>query len=166
MPRRINSDPFRFVRRVVAPAAVIAFAVGCGGEKDNPDSASDTPPTTSATSGSASNSASPNSVASDPMITFDYLGAGSKIILVYPGVSDSETDKKWNAQYYSGEQMPALCYAIGRTVTSDTSIGEREKSSDTFVKIVDQPGDNDDQFVPLTYTTANSAADLPGVKTC
>lgn len=49
-------------------------------------------------------------------VTFDDLGVGSNVIMVYPGVASTEADKQPNGTYFDGQTATADCRIDGRTV--------------------------------------------------
>ena len=81
--------------------------------------------------------------------TFDALGGGSSIIRVFPGVGDAPEDKVHNGTFNDGDTAPAVCKTTGRLVVSDTSVGERERESDVWIRVIGSPGVT--QYAPLTY---------------
>jgi hypothetical protein len=86
-----------------------------------------------------------------PMLTFDYLGGGPMYIEVYPGVSETDEDRIGNGVYLHGESRPALCYLLGRTVESNTDLGERDRISNVWFEIIGPPGD-DRHFATAVYS--------------
>lgn len=50
------------------------------------------------------------------VITFDDLGSGYEEILVYPGVTSSEADKRPNGIFFDGDQVVADCETVGRSL--------------------------------------------------
>lgn len=98
-----------------------------------------------------------------PLLTFDDLGGGSSIMEVYPGIKDDPQDRLPNGTFRAGEFTRALCKATGRTVSSDTGVGERPRQSDMWIQIVGSPGVK--QYAPLTYAEV-SAAVLQALPVC
>jgi hypothetical protein len=97
----------------------------------------------------ASVTASGPAAPSGQVIKFDDLGGGSSIISVYPGVQAIERDKTPSGTFRSGDVVAAVCKAQGRTIHSDPSSGERQQSSNMWVRIQGSPGKL--QFATLTY---------------
>jgi hypothetical protein len=84
----------------------------------------------------------------------------SNVVLVYPGYSSAESDRASNGSFNTGDVVPALCRAIGRTVTSDPTYGEIKRSSDIWIRILGSPGET--QYATLTYGEVSPiAAQLP-----
>ena len=70
-----------------------------------------------------------------PELTFDALGGGSNVIKVYPGPLDNPTDETYSGTFLSGQMKVPICEAIGRTVTSDTAVGESYRQSDKWYEV-------------------------------
>lgn len=79
-------------------------------------------------------------------MTFDDLGANSSIIQVYPGVSDSDSDKEANGTYNDGDSVQAECRAEGRQV--DSVPPEMLRSSNQWIRI---QSSNESQFATAVY---------------
>jgi hypothetical protein len=109
--------------------------------------------------GSAGGSAAATGVA----FRFDDLGGGSKVINVYPGVTDFPADKAPNGTFTDGRTATALCTTTGRLVTSDPSAGERPRQSDVWLKVLAQPGKT--SYAVLTYGDIDQAA-LKALPSC
>ena len=86
---------------------------------------------------------------------FNFMGGGSKVILVYPGVCDTDTAKAYDAQYLDKEKVPAICEATGRTVTRDAELGETPGSSNKWVELQfttgSSQGSGEREFATLAY---------------
>ena len=67
---------------------------------------------------------------------FDDAGGGSRTIEVYPGVSESVADKRYNHTYEDDEDIEVDCQVKGRRVNSVT--GEEERSDETWVHIFEE----------------------------
>lgn len=90
-------------------------------------------------------------------LTFDSLGSrSSDIIYVYPGVTTATADRRPNGTFRNGDKVKALCILTGRRISSDTSAGEQERSSDQWVLIDGSPGIK--QYATLTYAKIESGA--------
>lgn len=85
-------------------------------------------------------------------LTFDYLGAGSTIIRVYPGVKNTPEDKQFDGTYPNGETVGAVCKTEGREVHSVTSIGEEPRQSNEWAEIVDTAS-SEPEYASFVYTT-------------
>lgn len=85
-----------------------------------------------------------------PTLTFDDLQGGLPIIRVYPGIKDTAADREYNGTFKNGQHAAALCKALGRTVHSDPSVGEKNRSSDWWIQIKGSPGKR--QYATATYT--------------
>jgi hypothetical protein len=98
---------------------------------------------TSAGTGAASNNASTsrnvnNSDSAPPTLSqatlrFDYLGARSTIIQVYPGAANTMADKASSGTFRDGDTAPIICKTIGRGVHSKKP--ELARHSDIWYKI-------------------------------
>lgn|GEM_PF-5499560 len=86
----------------------------------------------------------------DQDLIFDSLGAGFNTILVYPGTSESDADKRQNAIYTNGETKRATCKKEGRMAHTNTAKGEPDRSSNHWFKIVGIPGQN--EYARAIYT--------------
>jgi hypothetical protein len=86
----------------------------------------------------------------DQDLIFDDLGAGFNTILVYPGTSESDADKRQNAIYTNGETKRATCKEEGRMAHTNTAKGEPDRSSNHWFKIVGIPGQN--EYARAIYT--------------
>lgn len=84
-------------------------------------------------------------------LTFDYLGGGSKVIEVFPGVSNSLEDRRYDGTYYDGDQVTADCKTTGRKVSSNPSVGELPRQSDEWFSI-EGPSPDGSYYVPAVYT--------------
>lgn len=93
----------------------------------------------------------PSSVPSKevPVLVFDDLGGGSSIIQVYPGAKDVAADKKTNGTFNVGDSVPAECKTEGRTVHSDMSTGEVDRTSSDWIRIEGAPGET--QYATAVY---------------
>jgi hypothetical protein len=134
---------------VAGTAALTAFVLlvsGCGDSSGNQDHS---PAASGQTSGrTAGNPSSHES--GHAQLTFDYLGGGSKVIEVFPGVGNTPEDKKFDGTYYDGESVTADCQTDGREVHSDPSIGEQKRQSDVWFLIEGTPGET--QYATAVYT--------------
>jgi hypothetical protein len=68
-----------------------------------------------------------------PTLIFDYLGGNSPYILVYPGSSDSQTDRKSSGGFNNGDTVQVICRTTGRMVRS--VYPERPRQSDVWYKV-------------------------------
>lgn len=73
-------------------------------------------------------------------LVFDDLHGGSPIIQVYPGVTDAAADRGSNGTFHDGDKVPAECKTEGRTVHSDPSVGEEDRTSNEWIRIQGSPG--------------------------
>jgi hypothetical protein len=80
-------------------------------------------------------------------LTFDYLGANSTIIEVYPGVGSTSADKQFNGTYNNGDTVPAECKTEGRTVHSVPP--ETPRQSSEWIRIQGTPGET--QYATAVY---------------
>jgi hypothetical protein len=90
-----------------------------------------------------------------PPLVFDDLHGGSSIIRVYPGVTESANDKESNGTFNDGDIVPAECKTEGRTVHSDPSVGEEDRTSSEWIRIHGTPGET--QFATAVYVKSPSA---------
>jgi len=74
------------------------------------------------------------------VLTFDALGGGFPTIQVYPGVTTSLADKASNGVFRDGDKVSAECKTEGRTVHSDPSVGEEDRTSNEWIRITGNPG--------------------------
>jgi hypothetical protein len=118
--------------------------VGCGGSKSSGTSAS----------------SSETGVAT---LVFDDLHGGSSIIQVYPGVTEAAADKGSNGTFHDGDKVPAECRTEGRTVHSDPSVGEEDRTSSVWIRIQGTPGLT--QYATAVYVE-NPAALLSQLPEC
>lgn len=147
-----------FAAALLAANAVLA---ACGG-----DSEKSQPATTAVTSEALPPTASPTTTVvyeataecnSPPVIPvegvkfiFDDLGGGSPIIYVYCGSDEKPIDRVKTGQFNNGEDVDVICKDDdGRTVPSDTNVGERPVSSDDWVRVAGTAGIK--QLAPMTY---------------
>lgn len=144
--------------QAVLPAAVLAafLLAGCTSSAATPESGpaeAPAPVSTSTAEGSSSavaNPGAPAAVNADgiPIILrFDDLNGGSSVIQVYPGVTESDADKKFNGTFNDGDTAAASCRAQGRIVNSHPEVGEAERSSDDWVLLAGSAG----YYATLTY---------------
>lgn len=134
----------KLVGATLAAVGALALA-GCSGNEDTlPASPAATAqaPTPAETQANASPSL-------HPILEFDYLDAGTPIIQVYPGVGDSAADRVANGTYNDGDSVLAECKTEGRTVSSDPSIGEEERTSNEWIRIQGTPGE--EQYATAVY---------------
>ncbi len=82
-------------------------------------------------------------------MVFDNLSGGSTIIKVYPGVSASPGDTKYNGTFNSGENVTAICKTKGRRVMSDPQLGELARTSDYWIRVIGTP--NTVQYATAVY---------------
>ena len=75
-----------------------------------------------------------------PTLVFDYLGVGSTIIRVFPGVTETRRDTRHNGTYNDGDRVTAICETEGRLVQATSSTGE-DHSSTTWYLIHGSPGE-------------------------
>jgi hypothetical protein len=122
--------------KILAASGALALA-GCGGERESRTKSAQSPSPTSAAK------------TEEHTLVFDDLGGGSSIIRVYPGVNDTEADKKANGTFNTGDSVPADCKTTGRTIKSDTSVGEENRSSADWVRIEGSPGET--QYATAVY---------------
>lgn len=83
------------------------------------------------------------------LLTFDDLGGGLSIIMVYPGVKATTADRKFNGTYETGQVVSAICKTAGRLVVSNTTVGEASRQSSEWVQIEGTPGET--QYATMTY---------------
>lgn len=115
-------------------AGTLALAA-CGGGSGNESS-------TAASSSSVGSSSTPNtpsasSTGAFPRLIFDDLGGGSPDVRTFRGPGTSEADRMDSGKTYNGhgsdsekDTIDILCYdASGRTVSSDTTVGEQARTS-------------------------------------
>ena len=104
---------------------------------------------TSATSSAPAETVTPSATRTvkPPEFLFDDLGGGSSVIQVYPGAGTSEADKVHNGTYMAGQPAMAECKTEGRTVHSDTSVGEADRTSNEWVRIQGDP----DRYATTVY---------------
>lgn len=120
--------------------------------------------TSSSAAISVEGTSSASGAADQVFMTFDSLGsAGSNVIQVYAGPSDSPGDRQPTGTYMSGATMPVACQAKGRPVSSDTSAGEPDRTLDVWLQLAGPPGPP--QFATLTYASIDPAA-LARLRTC
>ena len=86
--------------------------------------------------------------------TFNALGGGSPFIRTFHGVSDSAGDREVTGTFRHGQTAAAVCRTHGRTVTSDTTVGEQPRSSNVWVRL----NTSDAMYAPLTYIDVDAAA--------
>lgn len=97
------------------------------------------------------------------LVTFDALGAtGTQVIQVYAGPGDSSEDRQVTGTYMSGMTAPVTCQVQGRTISSDASAGEPDRTYDIWLRIA-APGPS--QFATLTYASIEPA-DLTNLPIC
>jgi hypothetical protein len=134
----------RIAGRVVVGIGALTLAVvasGCGGGEDR-----DASPAPVETTQQPMDTSTETEGAT---LTFDDLGGGSSIIQVYPGVEDIPARKKFNGTYNDGDTVDAECKTKGRTVHSDTSVGEENRSSNDWIRIHGTPGET--QYATAAY---------------
>lgn len=140
-----------FLRTTRLPAAVLATLAltGCGDAKSDLPSAPSSSASATATS-SAPAATTTSAPARGPMLEFNDLGGGSPYIQVYPGVSDSATDRVHNAVYPDGTQRPIECHLLGRLIVSDSSpeVGEEARQSRDWYLL---KGPDPKQYATATY---------------
>lgn len=135
----------------LAMAAGGLVLAGCGGETKAATTTS-TLRTTSSTTLKDDTELLPPANIDDPetpMLVFDYLNGNSKVIRVYPGVSDSKADHIANGTFYDGESVPAECKTEGRhleSVPPETPYRE----SNMWIRIQGTPGEI--QYATAVYT--------------
>jgi hypothetical protein len=131
-------DKLRQPRVVAFGLALALGATGCGGK--NTDE-----------SGSSSNTKNNPKVHVDNNVslTFDDLGGRSSIIQVYAGPGEEPSDKEPTGTFNDGDTVNALCKTEGRTVHSDPSTGEVERTSDQWIRIEGSPGK--EQYATAVY---------------
>lgn len=99
----------------------------------------------------------PTTKSMDLSMTFDDLGGGSSIIKVYPGPSDSAADQKHSGTFIAGDgqgTVYAECKTPGRLVKSVPSVGERELSSNIWIRFNDGAATNLKRyFATVVYVT-------------
>jgi hypothetical protein len=119
----------------------------------NRDNNTETPPSTgqlSARNAAPGASSEQPSAGTDQDLIFDDLGASFHTIVVYPGTSESDADKRQNAIYTNGETKRATCKEEGRMAHTNTARGEPDRSSNHWFKIVGIPGQN--EYARAIYT--------------
>jgi hypothetical protein len=70
-----------------------------------------------------------------PSLVFNDLGGGSSIIEVYPGPTESSTDRGANATYSHGDMVAVDCQTTGREVHSHPERGEENRTSDIWYRL-------------------------------
>lgn len=136
------ADRFMRVRGFAAALLTVpAMLAGCANEQEQPPAA-EVAPATSPADGETSQ-------AEGATFEFDDLGGGESTIHVYPGVTEKQADRRPNGTFNHGDVVEAICRAVGRTVPSDPTVGERNVESNKWVGIIGSPGV--DQFATLTY---------------
>lgn len=86
-----------------------------------------------------------------PKLKFDSLDGGSSIIQVYPSAKTKAngTLPKYNGTYNDGASVAVECKTVGRTVHSDPSVGETNRTSNEWVRIKGTPGET--QYATTVY---------------
>jgi hypothetical protein len=135
------------VAGTTAVAALALLASGCGGTSGNQNHK---PVAPGQTSGRTAGKPSSSHESGHAQLTFDYLGGGSKVIEVFPGVGNSPEDKKFDGTYYDGEHVTADCQTDGREVHSDPGLGEQRRQSNVWFLIEGTPGET--QYATAVYT--------------
>jgi hypothetical protein len=131
------------IRKLSAVLLTGSLAIaGCGSDKakSNPNTAQSLTPAKTQTGSSA---------AKGVELVFDDLNGGSSIIRVYPGVTKSKTDMLANGTYNDGDTVPAECKTEGRSVHSDPSVGETNRTSSEWIRIHGTPGET--QYATAVY---------------
>lgn len=127
----------------ISLAGTLALS-GCSSGSNDPETPSETLslPSATTTTQSPSNTSLPSSSSSEtPNLIFDDLGGGSSIIRVYAGAGSNSQDLEANGTYNDGDAVPAECKTTGRTIESDISLGEEERTSNAWIRITGTPGE-------------------------
>jgi hypothetical protein len=134
----------------VAILGVVALVVSfIARPTDGSENQAQNPPP--AQTGSQTNAPNSAAAGAGQQLVFDGLGGGSSVIRVYHGPSPSEQDKAATGTFFSGDKAPAVCRKHGRALSSDTSAGERARTSDEWFKIIGTPGQ--EQWATGVYVT-------------
>lgn len=146
MERRTEVKRFRdsTLARYGALLCVAGLAiVGCGGRSSAETSTTATRVAASSAPDETgvANPGTPNSPISSselPILVFDSLGAGSSVVQVYPGVTNSDVHKVSNGAFFDGDQVTPECKRTGRKVES---VGDEiKRASDQWILINGSPG--------------------------
>ncbi len=152
---RPNSARYRpLLTRTAALACAVLAACGGSGKHQ----------TVSATStSSVEAAASPTTLAPKLNVTFDDLGGGDSIIQVYSGIDGAPSDQVHNGTFNNGDTAPAVCKATGRMIHSHPELGEQNRQSDQWVRIIGSPGMT--QYATVVYLK-NPDSFLPQLPNC
>jgi len=131
---------------VLAATGALALA-GCGGSESEPKATATTTQAPAPSETQTSTSSAPTKEM--PTLVFDDLGGGSSIIRVYAGVKQAAADKETTGTFNSGDSVPAECKTEGRTIHSDTSAGEADRTSSDWIRIHGTPGET--QYATAVY---------------
>jgi hypothetical protein len=134
----------------VTAAALGLAACGSAGAENGPAS--------STTGVGVSADASPSRCAPTVLIPdaqgfrFNKMCGGSSTIEVYPGVSNSDADKQYDAAYKDGETRPAECHTVGRIVYRhpEPGVNEIPGQSDDWIKL-QTPAGQPPQYASEAY---------------
>lgn len=132
---------WRYFGGALTAAGALALS-GCGGSESEPK-------TTAAPIETQSSVPSSVPAKEAPMLIFDDLGGGSSIIQVYPGAKEAAGDKKANGTFNAGDSVYAECKIEGRTVHSNTSVGEADRTSRDWIRIESASGEA--QYATAVY---------------
>jgi hypothetical protein len=69
--------------------------------------------------------------------------------MVYPGPNDSSADRQYNGTYEDDDKVEADCWTNGRLVRSHPEVGEEDRSSDVWIRIIGSTGTK--QFATAVY---------------
>ncbi len=146
----VSERRLRFVISVLAAAGTVAL-FGCG-DRDNNTQPSSTQNAPGAIGGETT-----------PTVTFDDLHGGLPIVMVYPGASNTEHDRHHSGTFNDGDVVRAICKVEGRTVHSDPTAGEEDRTSNEWIRIEGSPGK--DQYATAVYIEDPSTV-LEELSTC